>query len=284
MANYIYETHRMNNPLLPFIFHRNMTVSQRHSLPNWHENIELLYCIGGRGHVQCGPDIFDFSPGVIFVVNPNTPHCIASESSVQYRCLIIDSTFCADNGIPIAALQFQNTVADDRIRTRFEQVCAAFDRYDDRNFCAAGEIRHAVLGLLLELCRSYSHPAAQEAGSPANEHVKKALTYIRQNISGTITLDAVAAYVGISKYHLSREFKAFTGSTVVQTVNLLRCAEAKGLMEAGMRVSAAAVSCGFENMSYFTRTFRKIYGTLPSDCCRPGTRTPARKGPTPESC
>ena len=103
MVNYSYEIHRMGNPLLPFIYHPRMRVSQRHSLPNWHENIELLCCMEGRGYIQCGPDVFPFTPGVIFVVNPNTPHCVASESAVRYRCLIVDSTFCADNGIPIAS-------------------------------------------------------------------------------------------------------------------------------------------------------------------------------------
>jgi len=266
MVNYSYEIHRMGNPLLPFIYHPRMRVSQRHSLPNWHENIELLCCMEGRGYIQCGPDVFPFTPGVIFVVNPNTPHCVASESAVRYRCLIVDSTFCADNGIPIASLQFQNTVNDESVGRLFTAVSDAFGRYDAKNICAAGQIRHAVLGLLLALCQKYSRPADPAGASPANEHVKKAMTYIRKNISAAITLDAVADHVGVSKYHLSREFKTFTGNTVVQTVNLLRCTEAKGLIEGGMAVSAAAASCGFENMSYFTRTFRKIWGVLPSDC------------------
>ena len=45
---------------------------------------------------------------------------------------------------------------------------------------------------------------------------------------------------------------------------LLKVVEAKRLIESGMSVSAAALSCGFENMSYFSRTYKKYTGTLPS--------------------
>jgi len=70
--------------------------------------------------------------------------------------------------------------------------------------------------------------------------------------------------VGISKFYLCREFKAYTGSSILQTVNLLRCTQAKLLIEGGATVSQAALSCGFDNLSYFSRTFKKLMGALPS--------------------
>ena len=46
---------------------------------------------------------------------------------------------------------------------------------------------------------------------------------------------------------------------------MMRCKESKRLIKEGMSVSAAALSCGFENMSYFTKTYKKYMGALPSD-------------------
>jgi len=264
MAGYIYETHSMRDPLLPFIFHRRFMVTQRHSLTNWHENIELLHCTGGKGFVQCGLERFDFTQGDIFVVNADTPHCICSEGSVVYRCLIIDNTFCTSNGLPVPTLHFQNTIRDAGMNALFDQVSSAFDQFDSRALCAVADIRYAVLGLLRKLCADYVVQKPRETGATTNEHIKKAMVYIRQNLSSAVTLDAVAEYAGVSKYHLSRAFKAFTGKTIVQTVNLIRCTEAKRLIESGMSVCAAAASCGFENLSYFTRTFKKYFGKLPS--------------------
>ena len=50
----------------------------------------------------------------------------------------------------------------------------------------------------------------------------------------------------------------------IEMVNLIRCAEAKRLIENGMPVSNAATACGYENLSYFSRTFQKVFGKLPS--------------------
>ena len=70
--------------------------------------------------------------------------------------------------------------------------------------------------------------------------------------------------MGISKYYLSREFKSFTGRTIFDTINTFRCADAKHLISKGATVSEAAAACGLENLSYFSRTFKKYVGKLPS--------------------
>ena len=263
-AGYIYETHIMENPLLPFIFHRDTRVEQLETPPNWHENIEILHCIAGSGFVKCGLEETLFSTGEIFVVNSDTPHAICSGTSIIYDCLIIDSGFCKSNGIPISGLRFQCLIRDELLNRDFSQVSAAFAQLSGQALCAVADIRCAVLTLLCRLCRDYVVSTAEPTQSVSSERVKTAMAYIRKNISSPITLDDISSFIGISKYHLAREFKAFTGMTVIDTVNLIRCSEARQLIENGMSVSAAAMTCGFENLSYFTRTFKKHFHALPS--------------------
>ena len=52
--------------------------------------------------------------------------------------------------------------------------------------------------------------------------------------------------------------------TVIEYVNILRCKEAKRLISEGQSVSEAAIASGFNNLSYFTRTYKKYVGELPS--------------------
>ena len=263
MKDYKYENHIMPEPKLPFIFHPRYTQRKRSSLANWHVNIEILHCIEGSGFVRCGMGCTEFLPGDIFVVNPDTPHCIGSPESVSYRCLIIDSSFCQENGIPIGQLQFTPLIRDGQLRQQYEEVFAAYARRESGEICAIADIRYGVLGLLRNLCRDYAVPA-EENRSEGDKYVKKAISYIRQNMAKPISLDEVAEYAGVSKFHLARQFKAYTGSSVITTVNQIRCTEARRLIEGGMSVSEAAVTCGFENLSYFTRSFKKCFGTVPS--------------------
>ncbi len=263
MKNYIYETHEWKDSLLPFIFHQEFSVVRHHCPPNWHESIELLYCLSGKGVIQCDTKNIDFLPGDLYVVNPGLPHCVYSNSAVLYHCLIIDNSFLRDNGIE-TPVRFQSLVRDYRFFMLFEQLKDAYIAYDNKRAYAILHIRQIILSLLQILCDDFTANTLQQADTSANDTVKKVLLYIQQNMNRIITLDDVANSVGISKYHLSRVFKEHTGKTIIEMVNLIRCTEAKRLIENGMSVSRAATACGYENLSYFSRTFQKIFYKLPS--------------------
>ena len=265
MPNYNYETHNMPDPLLPFIFHRRFEVQCRDKLPNWHENIEILQATEGEGYVRCGTECTPFSAGDLFVVNGDTLHGIGTESKLAYRCLIVDNSFFTANGIPIQSLRFQSVIRDPGLYSLMEDIALAYSRLDSADFRTVLAIRAGVLQLLQALCQSY---ITLGAAPPSNEQVKKAIIYIRRHLSEPITLDILAQHVGTGKFHLSRQFKAFTGKTVVQTVNLIRCTEAQRLLEGGMRVGEVAAACGFDNLSYFSRTFKALTGKLPSQHLR----------------
>lgn len=261
MENFVYETHYIPDSRLPFIFHRDFRV-MNHCVPNWHANIELLYCTQGRGQIRYGPSLFPFHAGMLFVVNADVPHCVLSDTEVVYHCLIIDNGFCRDNGIPIETLYFQPAIEDPRMGQFFLPLADAFDDPDQP--MATTDIRYGVLSLLRLLWKNYTIPRPRMVQTSVNGRIKAALTYIRTHLANTITLDEVAAAAGISKYHLSREFKLYTGMTVIQMVNLIRCTEARNLIENGMRIYEAAGRCGFENLSYFSRAFQKVFGKPPS--------------------
>ena len=81
-----------------------------------------------------------------------------------------------------------------------------------------------------------------------------------------LTIDEIADEVGLSKYHFSREFKKVTGLTIVSYINIVRCRNAeKLLIKNEYSVHDIAVKCGYENDSYFSKTFKKHMGMLPSE-------------------
>lgn len=264
MHTYFYENHDIAKQRLPFIYYKLFTLNKRNSRPNWHENIELLYCIDGEGYVKNDSEHTVFTAGDIFVVNANALHCIGTDSTVSYRCLIIDDPFFEENGIPVSKIAFQKLIRDSALCSLFDAVDQAIANAKENHICTVADIRYAVLGLLRTLCRQYSFPKQDTACISGSNHIKKAIRYIKENIHQSITLDNIVAHVGISKFHLVREFKIYTGSTVINTVNLIRCTEAKRLIEMGVPVSTAASSCGYNNLSYFTRTFQKHFQVLPS--------------------
>jgi AraC-like DNA-binding protein len=52
---------------------------------------------------------------------------------------------------------------------------------------------------------------------------------------------------------------------MVRYINILRCEHARKMLQNGnYRVEEVAYLCGFDNMSYFSKTYKKYMGCLPS--------------------
>ncbi len=262
MSGYRYETHVLPNPQLPFIYHPYFRVERTHKVPNWHENLELIQCLTGAGSVRCGPDIYALAPGEVLLVGSNIPHSIGSNGEMTYRCLIIDNSFFLENGVPVDTLQFAPQPRDPAVTQALAQASEVFENRRPEDFAWVLEARWAVLGLVRALCKGALLPARRPAAETGS--VRLALEYLRRNLSSPIALEAVATHAGVSKFHLARQFKRYTGRTVVEMYNYMRCTEARRLIEGGTPVARAAAAWGFESPSYFSRTFKAFFGIAPS--------------------
>ncbi|NJM94340.1 MAG: response regulator [Cytophagales bacterium] len=88
---------------------------------------------------------------------------------------------------------------------------------------------------------------------------------IEQQLDDTqLSGDLLAAQFSISKGHLYRKIKSITGSSVHHYIRKYRLIKAAALLQAGETVSQAAYAVGFDNLSYFTRSFSEQYGMPPS--------------------
>ncbi len=261
-----FEPHLQADTQLPFICHLDITQGRR--VCNFHENLELLYFLDGRGQVVCNGKCYDVQPGDLVVVNSYAVHQVISEETATYFCLIVDNAFCKHHDIHISKLHFSELVQNDRIGTLIRQL---MDEYKASRAFRTTALRSILLDILLLLCRSYSapkaeHPSAQET---VQAYVRSAVLYIKNNLGRKLSVDEISAAVGVSKYHLMRQFKSFTGYTITNYINLMRCEYAKELLQTSKyKTKEVAVLCGFESESYFYAVFKKCTGTLPSEFVR----------------
>ena len=102
-----------------------------------------------------------------------------------------------------------------------------------------------------------------------NEKEQKRLrtiyAFIDERYESKITLDEVASLCNLTKPAFCRYFKKNTGSTFVQFLNQYRVSQAKRYLLLGKNVTETCYSCGFESLSYFNRSFKKIVGENPSN-------------------
>ena len=103
-------------------------------------------------------------------------------------------------------------------------------------------------------------PQEAEVGYAYAEH---ALRYIERNYAGRITVDDIAAHVGISRSHLYRVFVKQLSLSPNEYVARYRISKACALLCTALSVTEVAGSVGFDDPLYFSRVFRRIKGTSP---------------------
>lgn len=87
--------------------------------------------------------------------------------------------------------------------------------------------------------------------------------FINDHIEEDITLDRIAEEFYVSKFHLSREFKVYTGTTLHKYIVKKKLIMAKELILQGIPIIEVYKVCGMGDYSNFFRAFKSEYGVTP---------------------
>jgi AraC-like DNA-binding protein len=111
-------------------------------------------------------------------------------------------------------------------------------------------------------------PEAAKVDPPVVSRAKK---YIDERFQERITLDEAAQAVNASTRHFCKVFKEATGITFTDYLARIRVEKAKDLLRnPHLRVSEIAFETGFESISQFNRSFKRITGQSPTQFRKEG--------------
>lgn len=101
-------------------------------------------------------------------------------------------------------------------------------------------------------------------GTKQQPRLQKIYAFIDEHYHRKITVAEVAEQVNLTKEAFCRFFKKNSGNTFTAFLNQYRITQSKRLLLSGKNVGEACYECGFESLSYFNRTFKKVSGENPS--------------------
>ena len=98
-------------------------------------------------------------------------------------------------------------------------------------------------------------------GASIQYYVQSAVRFIDGHYQEDISLDRVAAEIGISPFYLSRLMKQVNGITLIEYLTDVRVRRAKEIaLETELPIAEVAQKCGYSNLSYFYKVFKKATG------------------------
>jgi AraC-like DNA-binding protein len=109
--------------------------------------------------------------------------------------------------------------------------------------------------------RAFALPSA----SVHQQAIGAAVRHLLANFRDIIRLDTVLRLTGMSKATFARQFKQHSGKTFSEFINQIRLqAACRELAETDDAVLEIALACGFTQVSFFNRLFRRVHRCSPT--------------------
>lgn len=124
--------------------------------------------------------------------------------------------------------------------------------------------RAYLTAALEEFSRSFRESPSERNEPKKQEIIPAVIAYIDGYYTEPLSLDRLCGEFFVSKYHLSRRFKAYTNTTVYDYILSKRIGLARRLLRQGFSASDAGEKCGFSDYSNFYKAFVRKTGLTPS--------------------
>ena len=243
---------------------------------HWHDEFEIIYVRSGFLTVSISGESYIGKTGEAFVVSPGNLHLMGSQTgTVDYYTFLFPLkyiSFRTDDMLDEKLLEPLNSghlMICPRVKDTAKELCeqlveiymAKKDESESKITTQVGtEI--ILLQFILEMWKKGF--VIENDTSGRNTVEKEMVSYIQQNFTGKISLREFGEQFHLSEKYISRYFKEHFHITLSQYVTYLRLEHAKQLLQdTDIPVTDVAMQSGYQNVSYFIRSFQKAYAVSP---------------------
>ncbi|MFC0673380.1 helix-turn-helix transcriptional regulator [Brachybacterium hainanense] len=235
--------------------------------PHRHEFLEAYVLEAGQRDHWSGGQVHRITTPDIITFPPHDEHFSYSPPGVPFRRVVV-------YGLPEAVL------LEDVRRRALAQVRVCRPGAADASTVSLivrrmiqlqeglGDRAQDEMGLLLTQLLVVLQ-RQQEIDAIAAEREARAAAIIRhlhEHYTEHIELEDLAEIFYVSRFHLAREFRRHTGTTVISYVNALRVDQARRLLQETERpIGEISAQVGFRNVTHFNRVFRDRTGITPRE-------------------
>ncbi len=247
---------------------------------HWHEHFQLFCFIDGRAFLRCGSKQFQVGPGHVAVINSNEMHYLESLSDdLRFYVIRIDLPFLFSNQtdlcqtkylVPLSQnlLTFQNLIQDDRRIS--DCVSELIREYGSKELGFELAVKSSVYRLIVLLLRGHvGRIMTNEEFASKQSSLRRfdsVLKYLEEHSDEAVPLDELARQANVTVSYFCRLFRQITGQTATDYRNRLRLEKSISLLkQSELNVTEIALRCGFDDVNYFSRLFRRNYRISPTD-------------------
>lgn len=238
---------------------------------HWHREFELVRVIKGELALYLNNEKHIATAGDVVFIASGTLHR-AEPTDCIYECVVFDLSIVSGYSNTKISSMIHPIISGDVETDITCDSAAPIARELIRSVAEAGAyFELKVSSLAAEMIYEMYSSGAVRAPHDENKrltHRRALMTLLLDTIereySRKITLSELSEIAQINEKYLCRFFKEFTGQTPIDYINRLRVDRACYEMTVNkLNVTETAYECGFNELSYFSKCFKKYKGVSP---------------------
>lgn len=232
-----------------------------------HRELELLVISSGTVEAQIGDYVETFKAPAAFFIGTNLAHGIASNGEVQGMILQIPQKYISHYRLWPEAKKLVSLCEDSQKGIIFsplfsKKACNYLDLLEKNE----GMYRWLeIFKLLLFLANDDERRLPFYVQETSHIEKRKLTPFINSLFNENIVpLKIISDELNMTSSHFCRKFKKSTGLTYVEYIHSIRINTAKKLLlQTNLYIDDICYECGFNNVSFFNRKFKKLTGMTP---------------------
>jgi AraC-like DNA-binding protein len=269
--------------LFPVGFYRITDIQSIQILPyHWHKEFEILYMTKGTAIFQIDDESYELKEGQAIFISGGRLHSgiPVNGQPCSYDAIVFELEALADfydkcieylndikmNKIIIKSYYAGENLWEQELLRNLNEISACFTT-QEYGYHLAVKGRLLLLFSILLANKAYTTNIKGTAPLTENvERLKKVVQYIQDHYQSKIAIDDLATLLNMSRHYFCRFFKKTTGITPVDYINGYKTDRAAALIDTtNISIMEAGMEAGFDNFSYFIRTFKRFKNCTPSE-------------------
>lgn len=270
------------NPLFPYNTYLCSIPLDFTQVPlHWHDEMELIYIKKGCGIITVDFTPYTVSAGTIALIIPGQLHSIEQyeQESMEYENIIFHPGILISKKTDTSNTDFIAPLLSGNLSVPllytpdfpyYKEISACIDANDEISRTNPPGyqlyIKSQLFMLLFILANKccLNEPAKKDYKSL--EKMKLILKYVENHYMDKITIEDMANEVDLSQSHFMKYFKNTMGTSFIDYLNEYRLTMASRLLVSSeSSILDIAAEVGYENLSYFNRTFKKRFEMTPRE-------------------
>jgi AraC-like DNA-binding protein/quercetin dioxygenase-like cupin family protein len=229
----------------------------------------LIYCVAGTGRCSQKNKTWTVMPGDLLYCFPRTHHVYRSDENDPWT---IHWMHVSGPRLALYKKMIGLTPASPIVHVGvhielIELFRSLYDLYTPVNDLAHLAAIHACAQHILAYMALAQKPSI--IASQWEAEIQSVLGFMEKSVDRKMNLEEFSKYLGISRFHFSRRFKAVTGMPPMKYFMHLKIKKACFLLQStSLKVKAISRDLGFDNQYYFSRCFKIWVGCSPQSYCK----------------